>query len=251
MRKQDEKGIVGFTLIELLVVITVIAILASLLLPVLTKVKEVAKQAECANKLKQLGTVWSYYTNDYGDYMPKCFENIETGDQSLYVTWIELFFPYLDITPGALPHPPGLYYCRVPGEPFWCSSISSKDNLTVNGKMFIYDPHPAYGMYMFGAGGHAPSGYKALRKTTQLRKPSEQILMGDARYYDPLTNPKCLGTVYFYCRLSAYPGLDFRHTNKINALFPDGHTMPTTMTQMMPVTGDGSTTSNTGPWFQD
>ena len=110
MRKQDEKGIVGFTLIELLVVIAIIAILASLLLPVLSKVKEVAKQAECANKLKQLGTVWSYYTNDYGD---------------------------------------------------------------------------------------------------------------------------------------------FRHTGKINALFPDGHTMPTTMTQMMPVTGDSSTTSNTGPWFQE
>ena len=58
-----------FTLIELLVVIAIIAILSSMLLPVLGKVKEIAKKSLCTNNLKQIGTGISMYASDY-DYMP-------------------------------------------------------------------------------------------------------------------------------------------------------------------------------------
>lgn len=70
MNKRSMQAKRGFTLIELLVVIAIIAILATMLIPSLTKAKEMAKRAYCANNLRQIGVVTAQYCNDNNGVMP-------------------------------------------------------------------------------------------------------------------------------------------------------------------------------------
>lgn len=63
----------GFTLIELLVVVSIIALLVSILLPALGKAREQAKQVVCASQLRQIGTVFLLYAQDYEDVLPPSY----------------------------------------------------------------------------------------------------------------------------------------------------------------------------------
>ena len=54
----------GFTLIELLVVIGIIALLVSILMPALSRAKELAKRTVCSTNLKGMGTATAIYMND-------------------------------------------------------------------------------------------------------------------------------------------------------------------------------------------
>jgi len=65
-----KRGSAGFTLIELLVVIAIIGILAGILLPVLGKAKESARQVQCASNLKQVGLAINMYASDNGGSFP-------------------------------------------------------------------------------------------------------------------------------------------------------------------------------------
>lgn len=66
----------GFTLIELLTVIAIIGILAAILIPVVGRVREQAKTAQCAVHLRDLGTGAHLYANDNGqDMLPPHVRN--------------------------------------------------------------------------------------------------------------------------------------------------------------------------------
>ena len=79
----------GFTLIELLVVIAIIAVLAAILFPVFARAREKSRQAVCMSNLKQIGTAFALYDQDYDDLMPdrRDLKSSLPGGYRPWTTW--------------------------------------------------------------------------------------------------------------------------------------------------------------------
>ena len=78
-RSRPRSSRAGFTLIELLVVIAIIAILAAILFPIFTSAKAAAKKRSCASNLRQIGTAFRAYLDDWMSVVPPLAEG--------YIVW--------------------------------------------------------------------------------------------------------------------------------------------------------------------
>jgi len=91
-------------LVELLVVIAIVAILAAILLPVLARARQVARDTRCKNNLVQLTQAYIMYSKDYDGMLPDWDRVLYTsggGDQADIRNG--LLFPYVK--------EPGVYVC--------------------------------------------------------------------------------------------------------------------------------------------
>jgi prepilin-type N-terminal cleavage/methylation domain-containing protein len=79
----------AFTLIELLVVVAIIALLISILLPSLSRAREITKRAVCASNIRGIGQATKVYSNDNADWYPTCLFKESSGvGSSSNVGWV-------------------------------------------------------------------------------------------------------------------------------------------------------------------
>jgi prepilin-type N-terminal cleavage/methylation domain-containing protein len=81
----------AFTLTELLVVISIIALLMAIMLPALSKAREIAGRTVCATNLKNIWTATNMYAADWDDNV-SIRHNQDEGKKK---KWFLRFYPYI------------------------------------------------------------------------------------------------------------------------------------------------------------
>jgi prepilin-type N-terminal cleavage/methylation domain-containing protein/prepilin-type processing-associated H-X9-DG protein len=76
----------AFTLIELLVVVAIISLLVMILMPSLTRARELARRAVCAANLNGIGKGFTIYAGDYSD-KPPWITRVVAGVDTAVIAW--------------------------------------------------------------------------------------------------------------------------------------------------------------------
>ncbi len=225
---QSPTPVGGFTLVEVLVVLAIISVLAALLLPALARSKTSAQRIRCVSNLRQLGIAAQLYWNDNDE---KCFTTRTIATNGGVIHWcgwldgtrpegsraydfsLGKLYPYLNSSDARL-----------------CPALNPampQFKLKANGIVFC----------SFGYNGVALSptnaGLPAVA-ISRIKRLAETALFADAAqvndFQAPASPANPMLEEWYYLDnptnsvgRNYYPHGHFRHSQKSNVVFCDGH----------------------------
>ena len=222
----------GFTLIELLVVIAIIAILAAILFPVFAQAREKARQTSCLSNMKQLGTAFLLYIDDFDETYPNdAFENCGANNlittatsgypgqyfvcccdvtvAEVRYTWMDAIFPYVK----------NVQMFRCPSNPALnMSSAYNKPSYGYNAEIS--------GHFAISTAGIPTWHCRAPLTATQIPNGGGDFVMLIDRYWSGLgsTNAEIMEAYAINYEGSGAKGARmFPHMDGLNVTYADGH----------------------------
>ncbi|MCC6422334.1 MAG: prepilin-type N-terminal cleavage/methylation domain-containing protein [Phycisphaerales bacterium] len=198
----------AFTLVELLVVIGIIALLISILMPALNKARQSSLQVACASNMRQLGVAMSLYCAENKNWFPP---NVLLPERPGNYWWPSRLY----------------YYLNRNIEVFRCPAADESEIITGYGTWIELPTYPmrffplcyAANIYV----GHDMNVGQDPIKITQITKAPETVWLIDSKSV-PSGSTAGINTAPFNSHpTDVVPYNSYRHSNRINVLFVDGH----------------------------
>jgi prepilin-type N-terminal cleavage/methylation domain-containing protein/prepilin-type processing-associated H-X9-DG protein len=210
----------AFTLIELLVVIAIIAILAAILFPVFAQARESARKASCQSNLKQMGTAWIMYAQDYDE--TTCNNTWNGGGFWENQIFIERLQPYIK----------NYQVVRCPSDALPWVAFDMQDNFDRGGP------------YRDIVGSYAHQSW-GVNKLASIAAPADFFIIWDASGYggqgfNAWIGPETVTGAFQWGKPYLFSA---RHQNQLNMAFADGHVKTMRCSQVFPCNKNG--------WRQD
>ncbi len=209
----------GFTLIELLVVIAIIAILAAILFPVFAQAREAARKTSCLNNVKQIGTAYMMYLQDFDEsFPPHVTERTapagtpDTAVARAPFTYRTKLFPYIKNE--------GIFKCPsapnwpAPGPGAWYNTDYGNNHnealLPTSSNQAWYIANPDF-------------GFNDTTKIAQINFPANFILVGDAGRSDGTASRGGMYPQPWAFDVASQARFLPRHQGGGNIAYADGH----------------------------
>lgn len=220
----------AFTLIELLVVIAIIAILAGLVFGGLSKASEKAKDAKCISNLRQIRIgMMSYATENDGNLPRPTIKAGSADGNALGITsdypWTKQLGPYLAQR--------GTTLTSKPNEVFICPLAKYKGFVTSElGNTYTCSAALYYFAETASATNTGSASTGPARRFVNVDNPVQTILVAEGKQNG--SESSCTSSLNWSGvspdlsagTPSATTNLDFRHSERMNLLYADGHVTP-------------------------